>query len=242
MNSAAVVAVHAQQRERQARLQVANLRQRAVLAAVFEGAQRGPVGADVHAVEHPEVVVIEATAAQGHRVEFHPTGALLGPLAADRDALAQETPGAGAGEPAAGHPQGDEQPVQGAGTGSQERLAPIAVQAAMIGFVSGQPFGQEGVQAQTTGLEGGKPDRLQDGQQRLGVIGLGPAQEQTGGARGRRSGAQSADGRLAVVAQKGDRLVEELTFVVRAGSGVRTPQLGQHFVFGLLTHVGVHLG
>ena len=130
----------------------------------------------------------------------------------------------------------------GAGTGAQKRLAQVGVEATVIGFVGGQPFGQEGVQAHAAGLEGGKPDGLHDREQRSGVIGLGPAQAQAGRPGRGRFGAQGADGGLAMVAEEGDGLIEELAFVNRAGSSVGPSQSGQHFGFRWLTHVGMHIG
>jgi hypothetical protein len=45
-----------------------------------------------------------------------------------------------------------------------------------------------------------------------------------------------------MIAQQGHGLIEQLTFELGPSLGVGTPQLGQHFLFGFLTHVVVHLG
>jgi hypothetical protein len=51
-----------------------------------------------------------------------------------------------------------------------------------------------------------------------------------------------ADGRLAVIAQPFDRLVEELGLVFPAGGGVTPPQSGQNLWLGFGAHVGVPRG
>ena len=53
---------------------------------------------------------------------------------------------------------------------------------------------------------------------------------------------QGAGGRLAVIAEQGDGLVEQLTFVVEASLGILPPHFDQHFLFGLVTHIVVHVG
>jgi len=121
-------------------------------------------------------------------------------------------------------------------------VAQVGVQTTVIGFMGRQPFGQQSPQPQPAGLQGGEPDRLEDRQQGLGVIGLGPAQKQARRPWRSRTGAQGANGGLAVVTQQADRLVEQLTFVKPAGPGVSTPQFGQHLAFGLCAHLGVHRG
>ena len=44
------------------------------------------------------------------------------------------------------------------------------------------------------------------------------------------------------IAQKRDGLIGQFPFENSPGLGVGTPQSGHHYVFGLLTHVVVHLG
>jgi hypothetical protein len=79
----------------------------------------------------------------------------------DGNALAQQTPGPGAGAPTARHAQRLEQPIQGAGAGAQEGVAQVGVQTTGIGFIGRQPFGQQNPQPQPAGLPGGQPDRLE---------------------------------------------------------------------------------
>jgi hypothetical protein len=71
-----------------------------MLATVFQRPQFRPGGADIHRVKHPQVPVVEPAAAQRHGVQLQPAGALLGPLAPDRNALAQQAAGARAAPPA----------------------------------------------------------------------------------------------------------------------------------------------
>jgi hypothetical protein len=135
-----VVAVHPQQREGQARLPIAQLRQRAMLAAVFQRARLRPIGADVHSVEPPQRPVIARAAAQGDGVQLQPARSFLRPLAAKGKALAQEVAGPRAAAPAQLHPQRREEPIQRARADGPQTLAPVGVQPARIWLVSGQPF------------------------------------------------------------------------------------------------------
>ena len=131
----AVVAVHAQQGKWETRLQIAQLRQCAVLTTVFQRALFRPIGADVHRIQHPQVAVIQSAATTSQR-----------------------------------NPQGCKQPIQSAGTDGQQAFPHISIKTAMIRFISGQPFRQQRHQPTATRLESGKPDRLEDGQQRVGMI------------------------------------------------------------------------
>lgn len=112
----------------------------------------------------------------------------------------------------------------------------------MVSLVGRQPFGQQSRQARTARLERGKPDRLEHRQELLRIILPRTAQPQDGRAGRRWLRAQGADGGLAVIAQQGDGLVEQLAFVAPAGAGILPTQFDQHFVFGFLAHVVVHVG
>ena len=166
----AVVAVHAQQREWQARFHVLQLRQSAMLAAVFQRTLLCPVRADVHRVEHPEVTVIQRAAAQGHRVHLHPARPFLRPFAANGNALAQQIAGPRAAASPQRHAQRCEQSIQRARADGQQALAHVGIQTPMIRLVSRQPFGQQRDEPAAAGLEGGEPDGLEDRQQRVGMI------------------------------------------------------------------------
>ena len=109
-------------------------------------------------------------------------------------------------------------------------------------FVSRQPFGQQRRQARAARLERGEPDRFEHRQQGLGIILARPPQEHGRRTGRRRLGAQGADGRLAVIAQQGHGLIEQLTLVLASGAEVLAAQFGQHFLFGWLTHLVVHAG
>jgi hypothetical protein len=215
-----------------------------VLAAVFHRPLFRPVGADVHPVEHPGVAVIQRAAAQSHRVHLQPARALFIPRPANGNALAQQAARARAPAPPERDPQRGQQPVQGAPAHRQDRRPQIGIQPAMIRLVGGQPFGQQRGQARAAGLQRREPDRLEHGQELLRIVLARAAQEEGRPAQAQRSGprAQDADGRLAMIAQQGHRLIEQLTFVPGPGFGVGTPQLGHHFLSGLLTHVVVHVG
>src|SRR5262245_28918323 len=98
----------------------------------------------------------------------------------------------------------------------------------MVQFIGWQPFRQQRMQSAATRLEGAKPNRFQDRQQALRVVGPGPTQcqvELRGYVLGLRL-TQSTDGRLAMVAQQFDDLVEEFDFVLLTGRSVSPPQPG----------------
>ena len=221
----AVVAIHAQQRERQARFQVLQLRQSAMLTAVFQRALLRPVGADVHRVEHPEMTVIERAAAQGHRVQFQPTRAFFGPFPANGNALAQETAGSGAAAAAQRHPKRCQQPIQCARADGQQARAHVGIQRTMIRLVRRQPFGQERDQSTAAGLKRRKPNGLKDGQQRVGVILARPPQNQRRQRGWLGFAAQRPDGGLAMVTEQLDRLVDQLAFVFPSRTAILSPQL-----------------
>ncbi len=236
----AVVAVHAQQLEGQVRFHVLQLPQRAMLAAVFQRALLGPVGADVHRVEHPQMEVIERAAAQGHRVHLHPARTFLGPFAANGNALAKQVAGSRAPAPQQRHTQRCQQPIQRARADRQQALPHISVQPTMIRLVRWQPFWQQRDKPTATGLKRREPDRLEDRQQRVGMILARPTQNQRG-RRGRLGFVpQGADGSLAMVPQQLDRLGDELSFILPTRPAILPPQLEEHFGFGLLAHKIVH--
>ena len=45
-----------------------------------------------------------------------------------------------------------------------------------------------------------------------------------------------------MIAEQGHGLVEQLTFVRQTGASILAAQFGQHFLFGLVTHLVVHVG
>ncbi len=45
-----------------------------------------------------------------------------------------------------------------------------------------------------------------------------------------------------MIAQQGHGLIEQLTFVRQTSPDVLPAQFDQHFLFGLVTHVVVHVG
>jgi hypothetical protein len=188
------------------------------------------------------VAIIERAAAQSHRVNLQPARALLVPRIPDGNALAQETAGARAAPPAQVHPQRGQQPIEGARAGREQARPQIRIQPAMIRLISRQPFGQERHPARAARLEGGKPDWLEHGQEFLWIVLTRVAQPRRGRAGRPRPGAQRANGRLAMIAQQGLGLIEQLPFVLQPGFGVLPAQLGQHFVFGFLAHIVVHVG
>lgn len=213
-----------------------------MLAAVFQPPLFRPVGAEVHRVEPPGGARIQRAAAERDGVHLQPAGAFLFPGATDRDALTQETAGPGAAAPVEPHPQRSDEPVQGAGAHGQQIFTQVRVQAAVSGFIGGQPFGQQRLQARAAGLERREPDRFEDRQEPRGIVLPGPPQANRPRGGRRRLRAQGAEGRLAVIAQELNRLVEELTFEVRAGFGVLPSQPGPQFLLVFLAHVGVPRG
>jgi len=54
--------------------------------------------------------------------------------------------------------------------------------------------------------------------------------------------AQEMKGRLTRGAEAFDHSIEEVAFVIHAGTGVGTPPFGQHFLSGSLADVGAHFG
>jgi len=118
----------------------------------------------------------------------------------------------------------------------QQTFAPVGVQAAMIRFVGRQPLRQQRRQPAAAGLKGGKPDGLEDRQQRRRLILARPPQNQRGCAQRLRPPAQRANGRLAMITQQFHRLGDQFAFVFPACGRVTPPPLRQDFRFGLLAH------
>ena len=213
-----------------------------MLAAVFQPPLFRPVGAEVRRVEPPGGASLQRAAAERDGVHLQPAGAFLFPGPADRDALTQETAGPGAAVPVEPPPRRSAEPVQGAGAPGQQIFTQGRVPAAGSGFIGGPPFGEQRLQARAAGLERREPDRVEDRQEPRGIVLPGPPQANRPRGGRRRLRAPGAAGRLAVIAQALNRLVEELTFEVRAGFGVLPAQPGRQFRLGFWAPVGVPRG
>ncbi len=100
------------------------------------------------------------------------------------------------------------------------------------------------MQAAAAGLEGRKPNRLQNRQQRRWLIRPGPTQHdvQSWWHRLERLGSERADGGFAVVTQQFDGLVQQFPFVLRSGGAIPSPQSDQYLFLGLFAHIVVHVG
>src|SRR5512138_3527619 len=108
-----------------------------MLAAVFLGSLLGPIGNNIYAIEHPQMLVVQGTTAQSHRIDLQPAGSFFIPGATNRNTLAQQAAGPSATARFGAHSQWTDQAVQSAGTGSQQNLAYIGIYSTMIGFVGG---------------------------------------------------------------------------------------------------------
>ena len=150
---ASVVTVQAQQRERQALFEIANLRQRSALAPILQRPQFGPVGTDVHSVEHPQVQIIETATAQGYGVHLQPAGPLFGPGTPDGNALTQQAPRPSAAPPGQAYAQGRNQPVQRSRAGLQQTLPQVRINWPMVLLIGRQPFGQQRMEPAAARLE-----------------------------------------------------------------------------------------
>ena len=193
---------------------------------------------DVHRVEHPAVPVIQRAATQRHGVHLQKARLTLGPLGPDRNLLAQQRARPRGGPAAVFDPRWNQQPIQRRATGLEQGLAHVAVQAAMILLVGGQPVGQTRLEPHAARLQSGQPNRLKRGAQLVRVVFLGPPNKQ------RRAKpwpcAERPDGRLAVVPKQFDQFIDDFDFVFLAGPGISLPLLDQHFHPCFLTHFGVH--
>src|SRR5215467_7709541 len=84
-----VVAIHSQKCKREAFFKVFYLFERAAPPSVFQSTQLRPGRAHVHRIQHPQMLIVEPTSTQRHRVHLQPPRTFFAPSASDRNTLAQ---------------------------------------------------------------------------------------------------------------------------------------------------------